>query len=188
MDPPPPPPSRLLTADERKWLHDKYERLSEEEGNLAASRTSYFSAIAAVLVTGLVVATADLIGDPFLMVLFASFFAGFGILISTVWAVLFHRTTDAQNLWREAALRLESSAPPIDTSLPAPITLRSGRLISVDLTQPYHAHLERFSSKNHITWQDRVSPTTLTEVMPMALLAIWSVAFVVIWVWYLVLR
>jgi hypothetical protein len=175
-------------VDERRWLHDKFERLDEEEGNLAASRTSYFAAIAAVLVTGLVVATADLIGNPFLLVVFASFFAGFGILISSVWAVLFHRTTDAQNLWREAALRLEELDPPIDTQAVAPITLRSGRTIEVDLTQPYHAHAARFSRANHISWQDRLSPTKLTEVMPLALLIIWGATIVCVWVWYLLLR
>ena len=188
MNPPASPTLEMLPIEERKWLHDKYERLAEEEGNLAASRTSYFAAIAAVLVTGLVVATSDLIGNPILLVLFATFFAGFGMLIAALWSVLFHRTTDAQNLWREAALRLEELDPPIDASVEAPITLRSGRTITVDLTRPYHAHAERFNPKNHISWLDRVNPAHLSEIMPLTLLGIWSAALVVIWAWFLFFR
>jgi hypothetical protein len=182
------PGSTPLSIDERRWLHDKYERLAEEEGNLAATRTSYFAAIAAVLVTGLVVATSDLVGNADLLVLFATFFAGFGALIAAVWAVLFHRTTDAQNLWREAALRLEDLEPPIEGSLPAPITLRSGRTISVDLTRPYQAHRARFDPKNHISLLDRVNPARLSEIMPLTLLGIWVATVVVVWAWFLFLR
>jgi hypothetical protein len=183
-----PPAAQLLPVEDRRWLHDKYERLAEEEGDLAASRTSYFAAIAAVLVTGLVVAASDLIGTPVLLVLFATFFSGFGVLIAVVWAVLFHRTTDAQNLWREAALRLEEMDPPIEASVPAPITLRSGRTVTVDLARPYHAHAERFDAKNHISWLDRVDPSRLSEVMPLALLVIWGAALVVVWSWFLWVR
>jgi hypothetical protein len=184
----PPPSFRPLTVDERRWLHDKYERLAEEEGNLAASRTSYFAAIASVLVTGLVVATADLLSVPLLLVLFSTFFALFGILIALVWAVLLHRTTDAQNLWRESARRLEMLAPPIDTSLLAPVSLRSGATLPIDLTRPYEAHAERFGPDHRISWQDRVTPSALTEVMPIALLAFWATAGVVVWVWFLFVR
>ena len=41
-----------LSESELRWLHDKYERLASEEGQLTASRTSYFAAIGTVLVTG----------------------------------------------------------------------------------------------------------------------------------------
>ncbi len=188
MSGPPSPAPPMLPVEDRRWLHDKYERLAAEEGNLAATRTSYFAAIAAVLVTGLVVATSDLIGTPVLLVLFATFFAGFGALIAVVWSVLFHRTTDAQNLWREAALRLEELDPPIEATLVAPVTLRSGRAISVDLARPFHVHAERFDPKNHISVLDRVSPSRLSEVMPLALLGIWAATIVLVWYWFLFLR
>ncbi len=188
MNRPMPPTMGMLPVEDRRWLHDKYERLAEEEGNLAATRTSYFAAIAAVLVTGMVVATSDLIGTPVLLVLFASFFAGFGLLTASLWSVLFHRTTDAQNLWREAALRLEELDPPIETTVEAPITLRSGRTITVDLARPFHAHYERFDPKNHISWLDRVNPSRLSEIMPLALIVIWAAAIALVWTWFLVLR
>ena len=44
-----------LTYDDRRWLHDKYERLAAEEGQLSSVRTSYYAAIGTVLITGLVV-------------------------------------------------------------------------------------------------------------------------------------
>jgi hypothetical protein len=174
--------------EERRWLHDKYERLGEEEGQLAGSRTSYFAAIAAVLVTGLVVATSNLLSSPLILALVATFLSGFGILIATVWAVLLHRTTDAQSLWREAALRLEERNPPIEVPVLAPITLSSSAQITVDLARPYHVHLERFSPKNPISGLDRVNPSRLSGVMPLTLIVVWSSVLVVVWTWFFLLR
>ena len=178
-----------LTIEERRWLHDKYERLAEEEGNLAGSRTSYFATIAAVLVTGLVVATSDLLADPTVLVLFATFLSMVGIIIASVWWVLLHRTADAQALWREAARRIEAMDPPIETRIEAPITLRSGETISVDLSRPYTTHSERFSPTDpRLSWQDRLDPAKLTEVMPLALLGIWIATVGIFWGWFLFLR
>jgi hypothetical protein len=174
-----------LSESELRWLHDKYERLASEEGQLTASRTSYFAAIGTVLVTGLVVAIADLINQPWVLAAVVTFLASLGLLISSVWAVLLHRTTDAQNLWREAALRLEQTTPLLPGVLRAPITLRSGAQLTVDLTRPYEAHALRFSPTAGISWMDRINPATLMEVLPQSFLAIWVVAPVVIWAWVL---
>jgi hypothetical protein len=177
-----------LSADELRWLHDKYERLAAEEGQLAASRTSYFAAIGTVLVTGLVVVIADLLLEPRLLVAMMTFLAGLGILISAVWAVLLHRTTDAQNLWREGALRLEQTTPPLPAGLNAPITLRSGARLNVDLTQPYQTHSARFAAGANISWMDRLDPARLMEILPQSFLLIWGTALVVVWGWFLFLR
>jgi hypothetical protein len=183
--PPRASPLVALTPEERRWLHDKYERLASEEGQLAATRTSYYAAIGSVLVTGVVVAIADLSGQRFLLAWVATFLASLGILISFVWAVLLHRTNDAQALWREAVVRLENSAPPLEGELSAPITLRSRETIPVNLLRPYQTHQERFAGSGMISWMDRVSPSRMTEVLPMAFLAIWIGALVFAWAWYL---
>ena len=179
------PPESPLSLEDRRWLHDKYEKLGEEEGQLAATRTSYFATIGAVLVTGLVVVVSNLIGRPTMFVTAVSLLAAFGLLISTIWAVLLHRTTDAQNLWREAALRLEERAPPLPQTLRAPVSFRSGLTIDVDLSRPYQAHRARFSPDGPSSWLDRVNPWTLTELMPIAFIAIWAGALVGVWLWYL---
>ena len=106
----------------RRWLHDKFERLAAEEGQLSTGRAAYYAAIGTVLITGLLVVLADLLGEPSLLVVAVTFLAGLGILISLVWAVLLHRTNDAQNLWREAARLLERDHPPIEGIWNAPIT------------------------------------------------------------------
>ena len=80
------------TESELRWLHDKYEPLAAEEGQLTASRTSYFAAIGTVLVTGLVVAIADLLSQPWVLAAVVTFLAALGLLISAVWAVRLHRT------------------------------------------------------------------------------------------------
>ena len=180
-------PGSAMSLEDRRWLHDKYENLGEEEGQLAATRTSYFATIGAVLVTGLVVVVSNLIGRPTMFVSAVSLLAVFGLLISIIWAVLLHRTTDAQNLWREAALRLEERAPPLGSSLIAPVSLRSGRTIDIDLTRPFQAHRTRFSPDGPGPWLDRVNPWALTELMPIAFVLIWSGALVAVWVWYLLL-
>ncbi len=180
------PGPHVLTPDERKWLHDKYERLAAEEGQLATARTSYYAAIGTVLVTATVVAIADLSNDRPVLAGVATFLAALGILISFVWAVLLHRTNDAQALWREGAERLERLDPPIDGDLPIPVTLRSGQTIQVNLLRPYETHRERFGTSHAISWMDRVDPAPLTEVLPVAFLVIWISAMVFVWAWYLI--
>jgi uncharacterized membrane protein YhaH (DUF805 family) len=177
-----------IGREERRWLHDKYERLDAEEGQLSSSRTSYYAAIGTVLITGAIVAVADLLNQPTILAVIVSFLALLGILISLVWAVLLHRTNDAQKLWREAALHLEQGAPPIEGEFRAPISLRSGATISLDLFRPFQSHQERFSTQSPISWMDRLDPAALTELLPQTFLVLWSAILVVVWVWFLFLR
>ena len=174
-----------LSLEERRWLHDKYERLGAEEGELAATRTTYFATVGAVLVTGLILVIINLLDRRSVLVESVTLLATFGILFSAVWAVLLHRTTDAQALWREAALRLEELAPPVPSEVVAPVTLRSGRTLQVNLAQPYRVHAERFSPKNPISRLDRVNPWALTEIMPLTFVIVWVVTLVGVWAWYL---
>ncbi|MCI4332865.1 MAG: hypothetical protein L3K01_03935 [Thermoplasmata archaeon] len=178
----------VLSPEERRWLHDKFERLASEEAQLAASRTSYYAAIGTVLITGLIVVAADLAGNPLEMTGGVTFLASLGVLISLVWAVLLHRTNDAQKMWREAALQLETVAPPLAGQVLIGIELRSGDRLPVDLLRPYTAHHARFSASKRISWMDRVNPERLTEVLPMTFLGVWSGALVLIWVWFFFLR
>ncbi|MGA8663601.1 MAG: hypothetical protein WB809_00810 [Thermoplasmata archaeon] len=177
-----------MDSASRRWLHDKFERLAAEEGQLSTGRTTYYAAIGTVLITGLLVVLADLLGEPSLLVVAVTFLAGLGILISLVWAVLLHRTNDAQNLWREAARLLERDHPPIEGIWNAPITLRSGETMNVDLARPYLAHNARFAPIRQVSWMDRVNPLALTEVLPLTFIVIWSSVLVIVWFWYLVLR
>ena len=178
----------VLSSDEARWLHDKFERLAGEEVQLAGARTSYFAAIGTILITGAIVATADLLGTPILFAGVVTFIAGLGLLVSFVWVVLLHRTNDAQTMWREAALRLEELHPPIPGVLNAPITLRSGRTIHVDLLRPYQTHRARFDPRHHISWLDRVNPERLTESLPITFFGVWTGALLLVWLWYFVLR
>jgi hypothetical protein len=141
-----------------------------------------------VLITGLVLSIADLLGEPLVLASVVTFLAALGIMISMVWMVLLHRTNDAQNLWREAARRLEQGIPPLEGEYRAPITLRSGDIVQLDLFRPFQMHDERFSSANPISWMDRVNPSALTEILPKTFLGLWSGALVLIWVWFLLLR
>jgi len=181
----PPPPSGLSLED-RRWLHDKYQGLANEEGQLSGTRTTYFATIAAVLFTSLIALAANLLSTPAVFVLLASLLSGFGILLGAVWAVLIHRTNDARNMWREAARHLEEIAPPIEGRIPAPITLRSGDTVEVDLTRPFLAHEERFSPANPISLLDRVNPSRMTEILPLTLIGVWAVTAAVVWVWFFV--
>jgi hypothetical protein len=176
-------PGSPLSPDDRRWLHDKYERLAAEEGSLAASRTSYFAAVGTVLVTGVVVALADLSNDRTALAAVAFFLASLGILISVVWAILLHRTNDAQGLWREAAQRLEGLQPPIEGALPVPITLRSGATFQGDLLRPFLLHDQRFAQGAGASWMDRVQPGALTEVLPMTFFGMWSIVLVYVVLW-----
>ena len=179
-------PATPLSPDDRKWLHDKYERLASEEATLTTARTSYYAAVGSVLVTGAVVAIADLSSDRLVLAGVATFLAALGILISSVWAVLLHRTNDAQALWREIAEQLEESQPPLPGVLNVPVTLRSGEQIPVNILRPYQTHRERFGESHRISWMDRVRPAPLTEILPVAFLVIWVSALIFVWLWYLV--
>jgi hypothetical protein len=183
-----PVPPSALTGDSRRWLHDKFERLAAEEGQLAAGRTSYFAAIGTVLITAMVVAVADLAGNPLELTLFITFLSGLGVLITLVWAVLLHRTNDAQSLWRESNLRLEQLAPPIEGDVQVPVTLRSGEALEVNLLRPYETHTARFSQSRSVSWMDRVNPERLTEILPVTFTVVWSAALVTVWGWYLVVH
>jgi len=184
--PPLGPGGASLAPEERRWLHDKYERLAAEEGELSASRTSYFAAIGTVLVTGLVVAIADLYAHAILLVLTITYVALLGELISIIWAVLLHRTNDAQRMFREAALIIEESTPPLLGDLPGSISLRTGDKLKVNLLRPYEAHAARFSHAH--SWMDRVNPANLTEALPLVFIVLWGTVAVAAWVWYLVVR
>jgi hypothetical protein len=177
-----------LTPEERRWLHDKYERLSSEEGGLSASRTSYYAAIGTVLITGLLIALDDFMNNRPLLAIVVTFLAALGILISFVWAILLHRTNDAQHLWREAARRLELDSPPVLPSLPAPVPLRSGEMLDLDLSRPYLAHAARFADSPRISWMDRIDPSATTEVLPLTFLAVWIGVLVIVWASYLLGR
>jgi hypothetical protein len=177
-----------LPPDELRWLHDKYERLAAEEGGLTATRTSYFAAIGTVLVTGLIIAIANLLGHSWLLAAMISFLAGLGILISAVWAVLLDRTADAQELWREAALRLEQSTQLLPSGIPTTIALKSGRNLAVDLSRPYEVHALRFSRSTGAAWTDRMDPTTLMKTLPYTFVAIWGGALIAVWTWLLLFQ
>lgn len=179
-------PVNELTADERRWLHDKYEHLAAEEGQLASARTSSFATIAAVQFTGFIVLVTNLLPHPVLFAGVTTLLGGFGILIAIIWALLLHRTYDAQELWRSAARQLEALAPPIGATDPAAVDLRSGHDLPIDLTRPFLAHSERFSPARAIPWVDRFNPYRLSEVMPVALIALWTGTILVTWVWALV--
>ncbi len=183
MGPSTPSPQSLDEPAVRRWLHDKYDRLTAEEGDLAASRTSYFAAIGTVLITGLIVSLNYFLNEPRVLLLVTTFLASLGILISFVWAVLLHRTFDAQDLWRECAVELERRAPPIDGELRATVTLRSGAKLEVDLLRPFTAHALRFSRDKAISWMDRLRPGALSEVLPLCFLGIWCAVLVAIWVY-----
>ena len=183
VPPAPAPPPTPLGDDDRKWLHDKYERLASEEIALSASRTSYYAAIGSILVTGIVIALDDFSGNRLLLASVTTFMALLGILISSVWAVLLHRTNDAQVLWREAATQLEALDPPIAGSVTIPVTLRSGETFPGNLLRPYQLHEARF--QRAASWMDRTNPALLTEILPTAFLVLWSAILVVVWVWFL---
>jgi len=184
-----PAPARPeLSADERRWLHDKFERLSQEEGQLASTRTTYFATIGAVLITGLIVAVTNAAVHPELLVVAVAFLAGFGILFSTVWALLLHRTADAQRLWRTAALQLEALAPPVRTEVRAVIPAGGASRIEVDLARPYTVHALRFAPDRSIAAIDRIDPWRLSEIMPLTFIAVWAGTLVIAVVWYVALR
>jgi len=171
----------VVPPEVRRWLHDKYERLAAEEGQLAASRTSYYAAIGTVLITGFVVVLNYFLNDHLLLDAVVSFLAALGILISLVWAILLHRTLDAQRLWRESARQLERDVPPVEGSLPGTVLLRSGASLPYDLLRPYTAHAKRFARDSSVSWMDRLNPDTLSEVLPVTFLVLWILILGGIW-------
>ena len=183
MTPTAAPASTLDDPTVRRWLHDKYERLAAEEGELAASRTSYFAAIGTVLITGLVVSLDYFLSQPRVLLLVSTFLSALGIVISFVWAVLLHRTLDAQGLWRESAQQLEQLAPPIEGTLRGTVTLRSGDKLEIDLLRPFTAHARRFSPTEGISWMDRLRPGGLSEVLPVCFLSLWCTVLVAAWLY-----
>ncbi|MCI4320301.1 MAG: hypothetical protein L3K23_09290 [Thermoplasmata archaeon] len=180
---PDPPPS--LSSEDRRWLHDKLERLAAEENQLAAGRTTYYAAIGTVLITALIVAVADLLSQPRILVVIVTFLSALGILISFVWTGLLRRTNDAKNLWSEAAARLEREQPPIEGEWMVPVTLRTDASLPLNLLRPFAAHQARFSSSRRVAWTDRMNPDTLTEVLPFTFLALWTGVLVGAWIWFL---
>ncbi len=133
-------------------------------------------------------AIVDLMNQPLLLVATITFLAALGIMISLVWAVLLHRTTDAQNMWREAARSLEQNHPPLVPVVPATVTLRSRETMPVDLARPYSSHEKRFADARGVSWMDRVDPATLTELLPQTFIVIWVTILAADWLWYLALR
>ena len=174
-----------LTGEHRRWLHDKYQRFDQSEGQLADYRSSYTAAVTTAVVASMVYAVVNLLPRGGLV--FAgtvSLLASFGVLISIVWAIVLRRTTEAQNLWREAALQLEELAPPVEASLLVPIPIRGGQTVTVDLARPYHAHAERFSAKNHVPWLDQIRPSELASQVPILLVGVWFTVVIGVWAWY----
>jgi len=181
----PPPAGPPLDDAARRWLHDKYEHLAEAEGTLASTRTSYFAAIGTVLVTGLVIVLNYFLNEHTLLLLVTTFFAGLGIMISFVWLVLLRRTVDAQDLWRAMARYIEQAEPPLPGELIAPVVLRSGETLRLNLFRPYTAHAARFARDKGISWWDRLTPDLLTQVLPGSFLVIWVSVLIVVWVYVL---
>jgi len=172
-----------LSPEERRWLYATYQRFDQNEGQLADYRSSYLAAVMAALIGAIVYAVANILPrSALLFTTTVTFLALFGIAISTVWAAVVRRTTEAQKLWRGAALALETYAPPIEGSLTAAIPVRRDRSIIVDLTRPYHAHQERFAPKNRAYWFDGVRPSELSAQVPALLVLFWTGVLAAVWV------
>jgi hypothetical protein len=180
------PPS--LTGDERRWLHDKYERLASDEASLSDSRTSYFAAIASGLVAAFVVLVVNELTRPLLLVVMTLLLAAFGILLASIWTIVLRRTVAAQTLWRESALLLERDAPPILPIIPATVTLRPGETIQIDLSRPYLSHETRFTDAPGLSWIDRVRPSELSANVPAFLILLWITVIAGTGIWYLFLQ
>lgn len=178
-------PAGVLSPEEARWLHDKYERLAAEETHLVDSRTSYFAAITAALVAGFVLLVINVLRIPPVFVAAASFLATLGALVSAVWAIVLHRTSAAQRLWRTAARELETGLLFPGRALPATLQVHPGLRIRVDLTRPYAVHAERFSSQHRLRWIDRVEPSALSSDLPVLLVGTWLCVLVGVWLWFL---
>lgn len=177
-------PADELSADDRKWLHDKYAALAAEESQLAGIRTSYSITIGAVLVTGLVIAVAGLTDHPSFLVTMVSLLAGFGLFQAMIWSLLLRHTLEAQGVWRDAAFQLEAIAPPIATSVPGQTTLPGGTAKAVDLTRPYAMHRIQFSPRAGSPPLTRLQASSLMLAMPTALVVLWLSVLLAVWSWY----
>ncbi len=179
----PPDEGPRLGPEERRWLHETYRTLDHNEAELANYRTSFIAVVTTALVAAFVYAVANVLphGD-LLFATAVSFLAVFGIFLSAFWALVLWRTTEAQNLWRQAARELEERSPPVAGSLVAPILVRPGSSVAIDLARPYTAHARRFSASGGIPWVDRVSPARLTNALPVVLIVTWVGVLVGVWV------
>ncbi len=178
-------PSRL-TGEERRWLHDKYQRLAEHEAQLADYRTSYFAAIVAALVAAQVLLVINLLHEPGVFSTVSTLLALFGLLICGVWGLVLHRTTSAMDLWRTAAAELEKVAPPVAGPLEARLAPRPGAPeLVLDLARPYAAHARRFAPGTGLPWADSIRPTELWGDIPVLIAGAWVVVIAVVWIWYL---
>ncbi len=180
-----PRPTHGLAREDRRWLHDKYQALDQNEAELASYRSSFIAVVTTALVAALVYAVANVLPrGHFLFAITVTFLATFGIVISALWAIVLWRTTAAQNLWREAAREMERLAPPVEPSVRISIPMRRGGSLTVDLTRPYTAHQERFSGSANLPWLDRISPAKLSNGLPVILVVTWLVVLAVVWGWY----
>ena len=174
-----------VPAEERRWLHDKYQSLAEYEARLADYRTSYFAVLNTALVAGVVLVVINLLRTPPVFATTASMLTAFGVVMSVVWAIVLHRTIAAQNLWRDAALALEADYPPISGPLPSHVPGgRAGHLIPVDLARPYHTHRSRFSRGSGAGYLDSIRPAAVWSDVPILFGIAWGAAFVTVWAWY----
>lgn len=175
-----------LTGEERRWLHDKYQRLAEHEAQLADYRTSYFAAIEAALVAAQVLLVINLLRAPPVFATVSTLLALFGLLVCGVWALVLHRTTAAMLLWREGATRLEAIAPPVPGPIDVTVEIGHRRApLSIDLTRPFQAHQHRFGGDRSIPWADSIRPTELWGDIPLILAGAWGVVIAVVWFWFL---
>jgi len=184
----PPVPATATSDEERRWLHDKYERLASDEASLSDARTSYFAAIASGLVAAFVVLVVNELTRPLLLLVMTVLLATFGMLLAAIWTIVLRRTVAAQTLWREAAILLERDAAPVVPTVPATVTLRPGETIQIDLARPYLAHETRFTSAPGLTWTDRVRPSELSANVPGFLIGLWVSVLIGTTVWFFFLQ
>ncbi len=176
-----------LTLAERRWLHDKYEKLAEHEAQLADYRSSYFAVLNTALIAGLVLIVINLLRNPPLFLAGASMLGLFGAGMSGIWALVLHRTIAAQNLWRDAALALETDFPPLESPLVTQVPGgQPGTSISIDLTRPYHAHRLRFSREHGATFFDAIQPGHVWSGIPLVFCVGWLTVMVAVWAWYVI--
>ena len=182
----PPWMSTGLPPSERRWLHDKYEKLAEHEAQLADYRTSYFAVLNTALVAGTVLVIINLLRSPPIFAAAVTLLAVIGLVMSIVWALVLRRTIAAQNLWRDAALALETDYPPVSAPLLRDVPAgRSRGRITVDLARPYHAHRTRFSREAGAGYLDALRPAELWSAIPVVLSVLWGGLLVGVWVWFL---
>lgn len=168
------------TYDERRWLHDKLERLAIHEDRLMSYRSSFFAAVTSALAAGQFVAVAYLHLLPHLFWSLSAALAFFGAVSAVPWAMLLHRTATARRLWRAAARELERRYPPLSVAIPFELELVEGApRVVVDAARPFEAHRRAFHDPGRISWFDRIGPTEVSPYLPMALGLVWAALFAV---------